>query len=589
MKRLIYIVLILGLFTIPASYAQKVISGKSERVHVKLKASYHRGLPPNLYVNLAYEDADKNGILNADETSVLNLTITNKGKGAAQGLEVKITDDKYDPQLHIHDGQQIPYLLPGKSTTVSVPIKAGLDIKTMKHKLKIEITEHFGYDMDPAYLILNTMKFVSPELVFSGLEVVDNGTGTASIVADGRLQPGEQAKVKIIVQNVGQNISENTHYRVTSTDRNIYLENKSGDLGNIGVGEVKEFWITISPNKRVKTSGKLPIYLSLTNKYNKGILTDLNLPIELNQKPPQPEIVEVKPDYEKMNQQVARFEYTSNKITANIDKVVDINLVPYAKTKRPDAVAVVIGIEDYKYFAPAPYASNDAKIIAKYFKQVLGINKVFVYTDNDISGYFFQNTFNPDYGELQKAIIKGKTELFVFYSGHGMPSKDGKKIYLFPSDGRKEAIETQGYNINKFYDNLEKLGAKSTTVFIDACFSGLSRPTETRQVQNLVAMKGVSIKPKIEKPWEKENNFTVFTSSQFDETSLGFDPSQTGLFTYYVCAGLQGEADLNGDGKITSGELGSFVKSKVENTSVKILGKQTPRVYGNKNEVLTEY
>jgi uncharacterized caspase-like protein len=248
-----------------------------------------------------------------------------------------------------------------------------------------------------------------------------------------------------------------------------------------------------------------------------------------------------------------------------------------------------MGIENYKYFAPAPFADNDAKIMKDYFKQVLGVEKVFIYTDKEVSGFFFQNIFNPDYGELQKAIIKGKTDLFVFYSGHGMPAKDGSKVFLFPSDGRIEALATQGYDINTFYKNLDALGARTTTVFIDACFSGVSRPTETQEIQNLVAMKGVAIKPKVEQPWENNPDFSVFSSSSFDETSLGFDPSQTGLFTYYVCAGLQGNADLNSDGKITTGELSHYVIENVMTTSVKILGKQTPVFNGNENEVLTEY
>jgi hypothetical protein len=589
MKKWIYIGLMISFFYTPVTMAQKVISGKSKSVHIKINSKYTRGLPPNLFVNLSYEDANNNGILEPNEISVLKLTITNKGKGAAQGLHVKVTDNNYDPELHIQDGQKIPFLLPDKSTTVSIPIKAGFNIETKKHKLEIQVTEYFGYDMDPAYLVLNTIAYRNPELVFSGLEVIDKGTGTASIVTDGKLQRGEQVQIKIVVQNIGQNISEDTRYAVTSTNNNIYIENNTGKLGNIDVGEVKEFWITVSPNKRVKTSGKLPLFLSLYNKYKRGSLNHFNLPVELNQKPPEPEIVEVKPDVEQMNRQVARFEYTSNKITTNIENIVNINVVPYSKMKRPNSVAVVIGIENYKYFAPAPYAANDAVIFAKYLKQVLGVEKVYVYTNREVSGYFFQNIFNPDYGELQKAIIKGKTDLFVFYSGHGMPSKDGEKVYLFPSDGRVEALSQQGYNINQFYENLEKLNAKTTTVFIDACFSGVSRPTETQEIQNLVAMKGVSIKPKVEQPWETNPNFCLFSSSQFNETSLGFDPSKTGLFTYYVCAGLQGEADLNKDGKITTGELGRYVKEKVTATSVKILGKQTPLFNGNSKEVLTEY
>ncbi|HDO27839.1 MAG TPA: hypothetical protein ENH02_06960 [Bacteroidetes bacterium] len=588
MKKLLFLGFLMFVIAAPAA-AQKVISGKSKPTRVVLTPDFKRGLPPNLYVNMTYEDGNKNGILEPNEVSVLKLKITNKGKGPAQGLLVQVKDNVYDPEFHIRDGQKIPYLYPGQSTEVNIPIKAGFNVKTKEHKLEILVTEHFGYDMDPAYLVLNTIKYQEPELVFSGLDVVDAGQGTAAINQDGQLQPGELVKVKIIVQNIGQNVSEDTRYKVISKDNNIYLMDAGGDLGNMGIGEVKEFWITVSPNKRVASQGRLPLYLTLTNRYNRGTLRDFNLPVELNQKPPETEIVKVKADIEKLQKQVARFEYTSNKITANIGNVIDIKQVPPSKMHRPNSVAVVMGIEKYKYFAPAPYAENDAEIMKKYFKDVLGVEKVFLFTDDEVSGFFFQNIFNPDYGELQKAIVKGKTDLFVFYSGHGMPSKDGEKVYLFPSDGRIEALKTQGYNINTFYKNLEALGARSTTVFIDACFSGVSRPTETQEIQNLVAMKGVAIKPRVEQPWENNPDFTVFTSSSFDETSLGFDPSQTGLFTYYVCAGLQGNADLNKDGKITTGELSEYVTKNVVATSKKILGVQTPVFYGNKNEVLTEY
>ena len=584
-----YIIGFLFLAIVSVTTAQKVVTGKSKPTRIVLNPDYKRGMPPNLYVSLTYEDGNNNGILEPNEVSVLKLKITNKGKGPAQGLLIKVSDNVYDPEFHIQDRQRIPYLYPEQTAEISVPIKAGFEIKSKEHKLEISVTEHFGYDMDPAYLILNTIAYQDPELVFSGLELVDVGAGTANIEPDGQLQPGELVKIKIVVQNIGQNVSEDTRYKVVSKDNNIYLENGTGELGNLGIGEVKEFWINISPNKRVTTAGNLPLYLSLANKYNRGIVRNYNLPVVLNQKPPQTEIVEVKADMEKLQKQVARFEVNSNKITANIGNVIDINQVSPSEMHRPNSVAVVMGIEKYKYFAPAPYADQDAEIMKKYFRQVLGVDKVFLYTDEDVSGFFFQNTFNPEYGELQKAIVKGKTDLFVFYSGHGMPSKDGDKVYLFPSDGRIEALQTQGYDLNLFYKNLEALGARSTTIFIDACFSGVSRPTETQETQNLVAMKGVAIKPKVEQPWENNPNFNVFTSSAFNETSLGFDPSQTGLFTYFVCAGLQGNADLNKDGKITAGELSDYVIENVVATSKKILGKQTPLFYGNRNKVLTEY
>lgn len=584
-----YLILITLLFAISSAFAQKVISGKSDPVRLKIEPKYVRELPPDIFVELNFEDGNNNGILEANEVALLKLSITNRGKGTAQGLLVKVNPLNNDPNLLIEDGVQVPFLYAEQTTQVSIPIKAGFGIGTVQHKLKITVTEHYGYDMDPAYLVLSSLAYQEPNLVFAGLEVFDVGQGTAALNEDGKVQAGEQVRVKLVLQNIGQNIAEDTRFYVTTADNNIYLANNKGSLGDIGIGEVKEFWVTISPNKRVDVDNQLPIYLNVVNKYNRGNIEGFWLPIVLNQKPPETEIVEVKADIEKLQEQVARFEYNSKRITATTGKLLNIYELPDSKISRKNAIAIVLGVEDYKYFAKAPYATNDAKLIAQYFNQVFGIEKVFTYTNDEISGFFFENMFNPDFGELQKAVIEDETEVFVFYSGHGLPSKDGETVYILPYDGRIEALNKQGFELNKLYSNLEALNAKNVTIFIDACFSGVSRATEIYKTQNLVAMKGVSIKPKIKQPWLDNPNFMVFTSSDFEETSLGFDPTETGLFTYFVCAGLLGEADENEDRKVTSGELKNYVIAEVVRTSVKIRGQQTPRFYGNEEIILSEY
>ena len=166
------------------------------------------------------------------------------------------------------------------------------------------------------------------------MEIVDAGENTGAISVDGQLQAGELVRAKIVVQNIGKNIAPDTKYRVYSGDDNIYIDNGTGTLGDLAIGEVKEFWINISPNKRVNTNGKLPVYLNLTEEFGKGNLTRYQLPVELNQKPPQAEILQVEADIESLKKKVARFEYQSNKFTANVGKVKDIHQVAPSGTKR---------------------------------------------------------------------------------------------------------------------------------------------------------------------------------------------------------------------------------------------------------------
>ena len=572
--------------------AQQVISGKSAPTRINIQPVYERGYPPNLFVNLSFDDDNKNGILEANEKARLNLSISNKGKGPAQGLKITVKDNTYDRELSITDGQQISFIYPDKSVNVTIEMKAGINIKSVEHKLEINVSEHFGYDMDPAYLMMNTFQFQEPQLAFSGLEIFDKGDGTSALTEDGQIQPGEQVKVKLFIQNVGQNISRDTKYFLANNDtKNIYIPELSGSIGDIGVGEVKEIWFTMSPNKRVPSSGNLPVTLSLSNSFHRGEINSMPLPLAINKKPPSANIVTVEADLARLQTQVARFEYKSDKISANIANTIDITQAPLSKSKRPDAVGIIIGIENYEYFASAPYAANDAAIAKDYFCNVLGINKdkIWSFTNAKVNGNFFDNKFNPSYGELQKAVAKGQTEVFIFYSGHGIPSKNGEKVYLLPYDGRVEALDKQGYELNTFYESLNNLQAKNVTVFMDACFSGMSRSSEVNESKNLIASKGVRIKPQLNQPWLSNNNFSVFSSSDFNETSLGFDASETGLFTYYLCAGLQGKADADADKSITSGELFDYILTNVKETSVKIRGLQTPTFNGNRNQVLVTY
>lgn len=589
MKKFLLLFLGISLLTPGLLCAQKVISGKSPVQKVSIKPEYKRELPPNLFIDLSFSDENNNGVLEANEKGKLILNIINKGKGPAQGLKITVKDNKNDSDLSINDGQEIAFIYPDKSTMVEVTLNAGMYIKSAEHKLQIDVKEHFGYDMDPAFLVLNTLMFQEPELTFSGFEIYDIGQGTSAIIEDGKIQPGELVKVKLFVQNVGQNISKDTRYIVATTDPNVYITEGSGNLGDIGIGEVKEIWFTLSPNKRVTTAGNLPVKLAVTNRHKRGEINSIAVPLALNTKAPNPNIVTVEADLKRLTAQVARFEFKSDRISANTGSLIDISQAPQARSKRTSAVGIVIGVENYDYIAPAPYASADATIIKNYFRNTLGIEQVYEFTDKKVIGNFFDNNFNPVYGELKKAIIKGETEVFVFYSGHGIPSADGERVYLMPSDGRVEAVDRQGYDLALLYRNLDALQAKKVTVFMDACFSGVSRSTASTDAQNLIAAKGALIKPKFTEPWLNNPAFTVFASSGFDQNSLGYDAAKAGLFTYYLAAGLQGKADMNSDNKITAGELSDYIRTNVSETSVKIRGLQTPMFYGNRNEVLVNY
>ena len=103
MKRtiLLSIVPVFLFFYTSSVIAQEKIAWKSSTF--KFKASYQIGLPPNLFVDLSFQDQNFNGILESEETADLKLTLTNKGKGPAQGLEIQISDSFIDSAFSIVD------------------------------------------------------------------------------------------------------------------------------------------------------------------------------------------------------------------------------------------------------------------------------------------------------------------------------------------------------------------------------------------------------------------------------------------------------------------------------------------------------
>ena len=176
--------------------------------------------------------------------------------------------------------------------------------------------------------------------------------------------------------------------------------------------------------------------------------------------------------------------------------------------------------------------------------------------------------------------------MYVYYSGHGIPAADGGDVYMLPVDSKMRLIEKQGYSLNTLFEQLDKLQAKSTTVFIDACFSGLGKFSQSGTPLNLMQTKGVKVQPLLYQPWLLNSSFRVFTSSSVGQAALVLDEARTGLFTYFLAMGLRGKADLNGDGHVTAGELYRYIYSNVSENSKKIYQEQIPCFYGDDSFIL---
>lgn len=549
--------------------------------------------PADLVAQLSFKDENGNGILENREKAVVTVKISNKGIGNAEQIKISLTEDSDSPDknIYVDKAKVIDIIRPKQEATVVFNILAGKNVKTAVRKFAITGEEKNQYDMETAYLELSTQQFEPPKLNFSGIEIIENdpklGIQLYPKKSDGLLQKGEKVEVKVTVQNIGLSKANKVKYSITTNSPNILLEKDQGDIGDMKSGELVDLAFVISPTPRFSGTGDLPVFLTLEDADKDAVVSNIQLPIQLDQKPAVAKVlaVEAKPS----QQRSVTVIKTGPKNTSG--NFVDIQDVKPAKTKNPNAVAIVIGVENYEKIVRAPYAANDAEIMKRYFENRFGIDrdKVFLYTNEKVNGIFFKRMFDPEKGELRDIIGNDpqQTDIFVFYSGHGIPNKNADQTYLFPSDGDIRFLEDYGYPLTKFYENLYKLNTRSVTVILDACFSGASRGSGMYKEENLIASKGIKLR--VTKPWTAYKNFTVINSSSGEETSLGNDQTETGLFTYYFAAGLRGEADKNKNGEITLGEMKAYLEENMIPASRRISGTQTPEFYGDPDRVLVKY
>ena len=140
-------------------------------------------------------------------------------------------------------------------------------------------------------------------------------------------------------------------------------------------------------------------------------------------------------------------------------------------------VAVIIGNKGYR--APdvpdVSFAHRDADAIKRYVTRTLGFRERNVIDLRDATLAKIERAFGNERshkGERWRLLREGKSDVVVFYSGHGMPGLNDGESYLMPVDVRASDVEISGYPLRVLYDNLRKLQARSVLVLIDACLSG---------------------------------------------------------------------------------------------------------------------
>ncbi|WP_173978137.1 caspase family protein, partial [Magnetospirillum sp. UT-4] len=164
---------------------------------------------------------------------------------------------------------------------------------------------------------------------------------------------------------------------------------------------------------------------------------------------------------------------------------------------------------------------------------------------------------------LKPLVAGGKSDVYVFFSGHGLASDDGRDLFLLPYDGDRSLLDRSAIRRKELVDAIVGAGAASATLFLDTCYSGGTRSGET-----LVA----SARPVLLAAKEEAvpANVTILTAAANDQLSSTLPATGHGLFSYYLMRGLEGEAS-GGGRSLTASDLLGYLSSRIPPEAAKLV------------------
>ena len=237
-----------------------------------------------------------------------------------------------------------------------------------------------------------------------------------------------------------------------------------------------------------------------------------------------------------------------------------------SKSENINSYALIIGISRYKQNPDVPYADTSARAFADLVNITFGVPKeniILLLNENASSGELKAKF------EIIKELADRDGNLYIYYAGHGVPSKKGD-AYILPYDMSADAMYLEpNLKLKNIYAKLSKLKVKNVFIFIDSCFSG-------KDDSGRLLYKGVAPVLRAKKTTVNTKKLTVFAASKSSEFANEYQDKGQRMFTYYLIDELsKGQTKLN--------KVYPKIKQEVKRKSLKkgIGYKQIPQIYGN--------
>ncbi|MEZ5839104.1 MAG: SUMF1/EgtB/PvdO family nonheme iron enzyme [Hyphomicrobiales bacterium] len=232
-----------------------------------------------------------------------------------------------------------------------------------------------------------------------------------------------------------------------------------------------------------------------------------------------------------------------------------------------DSIALVIGNRDYEQTIAVPYAVNDARAMRRFLVDRLCYREGNVVVLENATFNHLRNwlgTVDDPHGQLWNWVKPGRSDVVVYYSGHGAPDRSGGSAFIVPVDGNPDKADL-GFGLDGLERNLKALKEnvlgpdRELVLLLDACFSG-----KTSNGEPLIKGSFTGWTPKFPTP---TSGILRFSAAGPDEIARWDEDAGHGLFTRVFLDAVAGGADRsvagNHDGLVTGNELVAYLADEV--------------------------
>lgn len=514
--------------------------------------------PPLLVAKAILRDPNGTGVLDANETAEIRLTVANQGRGQAHLVAVRAIppNDVRGVTFKPNGPTSMKLLAADQEHTFRFTVAAEQEVAAQNLKVQLVLHELNGFEPDPITIGFMTRPYDRPHLVIAKWDLDDDSLGQSMGNGDGRLEPGEQAEITLFVENRGE--GEAKRVTVSSPEKphpDLTVQIRQGELGEVKPGQTKKVVLTLMVNRIYKGGKEIPIQIRL-DEQRAACRGDATVTVPLGERAGSGKAIVVASKQESRKVELTPLPEHTRRNRADEAQPPTETLPWTART-----YAVLIGISRYQKGIPElEYAAKDAHDVRDVLlSQGVPTDHIKVLTDEEATLIAIQVALGNWLSRAKDATV------IVHWSGHGFEDPNNFEEGYFACYDTPSDLPGAGYRMKRLTDRIKASGARNALVVLDTCHAGHAAYRGPGGISGGAADGFIRF---MHQQRAIPPGVVVIAAGDADRRSLESGEWQNGMLTHVVLAALRGRADgyLNAtprDGTVTLGELKTYVATEL--------------------------